>query len=129
MLAVIDTNILVSAMLSERGTPAKIVALASKGVITPCYDNRILREYRDVLTRPKFKFDAERITELLDMIIEKGENVKPDPLDIEFTDKDDKKFYEAAKFCNAELITENIRHFPADKAVMTVSEFLEKYNL
>lgn len=129
MLAVIDTNILVSALLSKNGSPAKIVRLIFRGVITPCYDNRIMDEYRSVLTRPKFKFDPDRIDKLLDIIVTKGKCAVSVPLNVEFTDKDDKKFYEVAKFCNAELITGNIRHFPDDRAILTVSEFLEKYNL
>ena len=50
-----------------------------------------------------------------------------EPIDTEFIDESDKKFYEVAKFCEAKLITGNIKHFPEDEIVITVSEFFEKY--
>lgn len=129
MNAVIDTNILVSSMLSPNGTPARIVRLAYQDRITPCYDDRILREYRNVLTRTKFRFDPGKITELLEYIVLRGEKVFPPELDIEFIDMDDKKFYEVAKFCNAVIITGNTKHYPREDIILTPGEFLEKYNL
>ena len=59
MLAVIDTNILVSALWSRNGAPARILSLIISGELIPCYDYRILCEYREVLTRPKFKFTVK----------------------------------------------------------------------
>lgn len=125
MLAVIDTNILVSALWSKKGAPARVLSLIIGGEIIPCYDYRILDEYRDVLKRPKFKFTDIEVSSLLDWIVYNGRSVIAEPLDIDFTDKDDKKFYEVAKFCNAKLITGNIKHFPDDELVLSVNEFLE----
>ena len=56
MLVVIDTNVLVSALWSKNGAPAKIISLVLQGKLIPCYDYRILSEYRTVLARPKFGF-------------------------------------------------------------------------
>jgi hypothetical protein len=39
--------------------------------------------------------------------------------------KEDRKFYEVAKYCNAQLITGNLKHFPEDKIVLSVREFLD----
>lgn len=128
MLVVIDTNILVSALWSKSGAPARILSLIISGGFIPCYDYRILNEYRDVLSRPKFKFTDSEINALLDWIIENGRQVITEPLNVDFTDEADKKFYEVAKFCNAKLITGNIRHFPNDKLVLSVTEFWEQYN-
>ncbi len=58
-----------------------------------------------------------------------GRSVIAEPLDAAFMDEADKKFYEVAKFCGAQLITGNIKHFPNDKIVLTASEFLEQHNL
>ena len=129
MLAVIDTNIIVSALWSRNGAPARILSLIISGDLIPCYDYRILSEYKEVLTRPKFKFTSGEVNALLDWIAYNGRSVVAEPLNVDFTDEADKKFYEVAKFCDAKLITGNIKHFPKDKAVMTVSEFLERYNL
>lgn len=129
MLAVIDTNVLVSAVLSDRGAPSKIMQMVTNDIITPCYDNRILSEYCDVLMRPKFGFNEYRVSGLLNMVINKGINYTVRVLDVDFIDKDDKKFYEVAKFSNAVIITGNIKHFPREDMIMTPGEFLEKYNL
>lgn len=66
---------------------------------------------------------------LLDWISDTGRSVVAEPLNVDFSDEADKKFYEVAKFCGAKLITGNIKHFPKDNAVLTVSEFLEQYSL
>ncbi len=127
MLVVIDTNILVSSLWSKSGTPAKIMSLVISGRLIPCYDYRILCEYKEVLSRPKFKFSPSEINALLDFIKHSGRSIIAEPLDTEFADEGDKKFYEVAKQCNATLITGNIKHFPGDEFIMTANDFLEKY--
>ena len=88
----------------------------------------MMKEYIEVLFRPKFKFSSEQVNSLLDDFINNGEYVIPSKLpEIEMIDEDDRAFYEAAKFCNVPLITGNIRHFPEDSIVMSLSDFLEKY--
>lgn len=127
MQVVIDTNILVSALWSKNGAPARIISMVINGSIVPCYDYRILSEYREVLRRPKFQFSNGEINSLLDWIESCGRSVVADPIEESFTDEADKKFYEIAKFCQAKLITGNIKHFPQDPLVVTVAEFLEEY--
>jgi len=126
MLVVIDTNVLVSALLSSDSAPAKILSLVLNGLIVPCHDHRILAEYRNVLKRPKFAFPAWAITDLLEYITESGLSVAPPPLPPASTDEADQKFYEAARHCRAWLITGNVKHFPKDELVITVREALEK---
>ena len=128
MFAVIDTNVLVSALLSRNGEPAKILSLVFNGLITPCHDHRILVEYHNVLKRPKFGFPAWAVTDLLEFIAESGLSVTPPPLSKASTDDADQKFYEVAHHCGAWLITGNLKHFPADELVMTVREALVKIN-
>mgnify|MGYP002857887824 FL=1 len=124
MFVVIDTNILVSALWSKNGAPAQIVSKIIQGELTPCYDWRILQEYREVLNRPKFKFRPDEINSLLDWIKTSGKSVTAPSLKITFSDEADKKFYEVAKFCNALLITGNLKHFPQEKFILSVQEFL-----
>lgn len=126
MLVVVDTNILVSALWSRKGAPARAVGLVLSGQLTPCYDHRIMLEYRQVLQRPKFRFQPSEINALLDWIKQSGRSVVPAPVDIPFVDEADRKFYEVAKYCGAVLITGNLKHFPNDNAVMSVSDFLER---
>lgn len=127
MLAVIDTNVLVSALLSPNGAPAKVWRLIVNDIITVCYDYRIINEYQNVLRRPKFNFSPGEINWLLDFILTYGYSIIPQKSDIVFIDESDKKFYEISKSCNAILITGNIKHFPTDKNIMTVTQFLENY--
>lgn len=126
MLVVIDTNILVSALWSKNGAPARAVGLVLSGQLVPCYDHRIMVEYRQVLQRPKFRFRPAEINALLDWFKQTGRSVVPAPVDIPFADEADRKFYEVAKYCDAVLITGNLKHFPDDDSVMSVSDFLER---
>ena len=126
MLVVIDTNILVSALWSRDGAPARVVGLVLSGHLIPCYDHRIMLEYRQVLQRPKFWFRPAEINALLDWFKQIGRSVVAAPVDVPFSDEADRKFYEVAKYCSAVLITGNLKHFPSDRAVMSVSEFLEQ---
>lgn len=127
MLVVIDTNVLVSSLWSKDGSPAKIISMILGDILTPCYDYRILTEYREVLMRPKFDFSQGEVDSLLDWIESYGKSVVATPLNIHFIDEDDKKFFEVAKYCNAKLITGNLKHFPKDEDVISVTDFLEKY--
>lgn len=127
MLVVIDTNILVSALWSRSGAPARLLGRVISGELIPCYDHRILTEYRNVLMRPKFKFSEAEVNSLLTWITDIGQCVIPEMLRDRFVDESDKKFYEVAKFCDAKLITGNAKHFPKDEIVFTVSEFLENF--
>lgn len=47
------------------------------------------------------------------------------PIDISFADQSDQNFYEVAKYCGAVLITGNLKHFPDDDKILSVSSFLE----
>lgn len=126
MLVVIDTNIMVSALWSKNGAPARVVGLILSGHLIPCYDYRIMLEYRQVLQRPKFQFRPAEINALLDWFKQVGRSVVPTPVDAPFVDEADRKFYEVAKYCGAVLITGNLKHFPNDDMVMSVSSFLEQ---
>lgn len=54
--AVIDTNVVVSSLFSLDGTscPAAVINAILRGAITPLYNDAILAEYREVLSRPKY---------------------------------------------------------------------------
>lgn len=127
MLTVIDTNILVSALWSRDGNPAKIVALALNGDIQICHTEAILTEYREVLCRPRFGFSENEVGTLLDYLAKSGISVTPKPLPIELPDEDDRVFYETAKFCGAVLITGNLKHFPKEPDIVSATEFLKTW--
>ena len=94
------------------------------GALRLCFDARIVVEYEDVLSRPKFSFDRTSCRDLMSVLLGNGISVAAEPLDIPFADEDDRKFYEVAKQVNVKLITGNLKHFPEDPLVTTVADFL-----
>lgn len=132
MRIVLDTNVLVSGLLSPFGPPAEIVRLLSAGSVTLCLDARILTEYEEVLARPRFAFDADAVAALLDHIDDRGQTVAASPLDVRLPDPDDEPFLEVALACGAAcLVTGNITHFPpqarSGMLAMSPAEFVELY--
>ncbi|MDR1564959.1 MAG: putative toxin-antitoxin system toxin component, PIN family [Oscillospiraceae bacterium] len=123
---VVDTNVLVSALLSPKGIPAKIIALIFNSRVDMCYDSRMLLEYENVLLRPKFSFDSQDIAQLMESLTQIGTAILPEPLSINFADEDDKKFYETAKTARAVLVTGNGKHFSNDPCIVSPTEFMER---
>ena len=59
--AVIDTNVIVSTFLKKGSVPEQITSYVWDGKIVPIVNDEILKEYREVLLRPKFHFDKETV--------------------------------------------------------------------
>lgn len=132
MKVVVDTNVLVSGLLSPFGPPGEIVRMIAGGSLSLCFDARILTEYADVLKRPKFQFDAELIKIFLDQIKADGLSVAGRPLTNRLPDAADEAFLETALAGDARcVITGNTKHFPASRRegmlVLSPREFLEYY--
>jgi len=72
---VLDTNVLVSGLLSEHGPPGLIVDLVFAGELVVVYDARLLAEYRDVFARPELKINSADAQEILRTIEDTGEMV------------------------------------------------------
>ena len=121
---VMDTNVLVSALLSPNSNPAKILALVLNEQVVMCYDSRIMLEYESVLLREKFPFKAQDVWGLLNVIQQIGTMIVPKPSNVKFDDEGDKKFYEVAKDTGAYLITGNMRHFPQESWVIQPTTFV-----
>lgn len=130
MLIVLDTNVIVSALINPYGVPGSILSLMIDEKLTLCYDARILLEYEEVLCRPKFRFDSEHVLVLLSVIRENGQAVIASAaLIASVTDRDDQPFAQVAKASNASyLITGNSGHFPnriGDTKVVSPSVFIK----
>ena len=122
MRLVIDTNILVSALLKPAGPQGRILDAVVQGVIEPIYSLAILTEYDAVLTRRKFAFDPEGIAALLELVASEGWPVaRTARLDLSFPDPDDRKFYECAAAAGCPLVTGNARDFPTKGPVEILS--------
>ncbi len=113
MKIVLDTHVLVSGILSPHGPPAAVLRALLSGRAGLCFDERILTEYRDVLTRGKFAFDADAVADLLGFLESAGEHILAEPLHVQIPDPGDGMFIEVAKAAQAELlVTGNMKHFP-----------------
>ena len=61
--AVIDSNVIVSALISKKAEsyPLSVMAHVYSGVIIPVFNNEIINEYNDVLSREKFHLNQSDI--------------------------------------------------------------------
>lgn len=128
--AVIDTNVLVSALLSNRDDSATVQVLNHVicGAVIPVYSNVITKEYREVLSRNKFGFSNETVEYLLSAIEKYGILVDPSPSGIMLPDIKDLPFYEVVlekHEDNAYLVTGNKKHFPKKPFIVTPRELLD----
>jgi len=132
-LIVIDTNVLVSALLSKHSDTATVKVLDAlyDSKIIPLYSEEILQEYEDVLHRKKFHFSEAVVHLLIQSIHDNGICVEraltgellPDPKDL--------VFYEVCMVKRDEdsmLVTGNMKHFPNKPFIVTPSELLEILN-
>ena len=132
MKIVLDTNVIVSGLLSPFGPPGELVRMLASGILKLCYDARILSEYHTVLCRKKFRFDQAHVETLLDQIKACGYITVCKPLSQRLPHSDDEPFLEVALGGNVQyLITGNLKHFSSGKqktiSIVSPSEFLEIY--
>ena len=127
--AVIDTNVLVSAAMKPESVPGQVVELVLDGVIVPLLNKAIIKEYRDVLLRPKFDFPEQIVKDVLNEIDGHGIYVDTEHVDVELPDPKDLVFYEVVmdmrKEEDAYLVTGNIKHFPEKPFIVTPRQMID----
>lgn len=128
--AVIDTNVLVSALLSRHSDAAtvQLVGRLIAGEIIPVYSNEIMHEYQEVLGRKKFKFESDMITYILSAIKQYGVLIEASATGIILPDMKDLPFYEVViekRDDNAYLVTGNLKHFPSEPFIVTARQMLD----
>ena len=126
--AVIDTNVLVSAMLAVRPDSATVRVLEHlvNGDIVPMFNAEVVAEYREVLRRPKFGFSEDDIAAVIDLVVKGGVDSERMAASELVKDAKDVVFYEVAMSReDSYLVTGNIRHFPVSARVVTPNEFLD----
>ena len=113
-LVVLDTNILVSAGLAQ-GPPARLVDLALRRELSMIICPDILREYLEVMHRPKFD-KAGFPPGWLDRLLSLAARLPLDPpaWPIPLPDPKDATFLALAKASGAALVTGNLKHFPSE---------------
>lgn len=128
IFAVIDTNVIVSALITHNSGAATVHVVESIYLekLTPLYNSDILNEYKEVLSRPKFKLPAETIESLLETIKQNGIDSSSKSFDGDMPDEDDRIFYEVTLGReDAFLVTGNLKHFPKTPRVVTAAQMLE----
>ena len=129
--AVIDTNVIVSALLSHYDDTATVVIMRKiiRGEVIPLYNERILEEYIEVLNRKKFSFTESMISATLKVIIDYRSILDSIESDISLPDPKDLVFYEVALSQeDSFLVTGNIKHFPKKPFIVTPTEMLAIIN-
>lgn len=127
--AVIDTNVLIAALLSKNSDAAtvKVFRAIFDGRIVPLYHDDILAEYDEVLHREKFHFQEKSIQTVLAAVKEFGVEVFPQPTGEILVDMDDLVFYEVAMEKwdeDAYLVTGNQKHYPIRDFIVTPAEMM-----
>lgn len=129
--AVIDTNVLVSALLSRHDDAATVLVIQRmiSGDLIPVYSIDTMQEYHEVLCRKKFGFDTEQVNYLLSAISLFGLMIEPAPTGAILPDAKDLPFYEVVmekrQSDDAYLITGNKKHFPFKPFIVTPKEMLD----
>ena len=128
---IVDTNVVVSAVLAPSGPPFEIIELANQNLIQLWASDAIFDEYREVLGRPQFaKIRALSDIQLTEIsricrFVTPGKKVKVSP------DPDDDIFLECAEAAKAHyLVTGNVRHFPERwkyTKIVTPRQFLDQF--
>ena len=131
--AVIDTNVLVAALLTKNNDSAtvKVLEAIADGRITPLYHKDMLVEYAEVLGRKKFKLNQDMVSVLIKMIIKYGVEIFPKPTGEILIDMDDLIFYEVAMEKRDEdsyLVTGNKKHYPVRDFIVTPTEMINILN-
>ena len=127
---VLDTNILISALLQPQGVPARTFLISLAGTTAQlCVSGDIYAEYEEVIRRPKFNRGEAVIEDALCAIRQNGFWVKPSEKVHACSDADDDIFLECVQTARAHyLVTGNLKHFPAkwaDTQIVTVRQFLD----
>jgi putative PIN family toxin of toxin-antitoxin system len=110
---VIDTNVLVSGLLNADGFPGRLLDAILLGELRMTFDDRIEREYREVLSRPKFGISAALREAVLDVLTIQDAVTAPVEQVRSLPDPDDLPFLEAAlRATDHVLVTGNVKHYP-----------------
>ena len=112
-LWVLDTNVLVSGLISAKGPPGRLIDAILARRLQIAFDDRILQEYKAVLARPKFQFKPADVTAFWEILPFQYHRVAMPVEDLQASDPDDTKFLEVATATESKtLVTGNARHYP-----------------
>lgn len=118
---VLDTNVVLSAVLKPDGLQRLIFQIALSPFCEVFVSTPILTEYEDVLSRKKFKLQSDEVQAIMRLIKTTATLVTPQQTVTAAHDPDDNMFLECAEEAEANyLVTGNKKHFPAKWGVTKV---------
>ena len=91
IFAVIDTNVIVAAMMSKHSDSAtvKVINAVREGRLKPVLAPDIVAEYGEVLSRSKFQFVEEDVRQTIDAIVANAVFLEPKSSGETFADESD----------------------------------------
>lgn len=121
--AVLDTNILVSAVMRPEGPPGLVLAAVKRGELVPVFNPAILSEYDEVLRRPRLGLGANEIADALEAMRALGVviEIAPTPPPAHLPDDADWPFIACALVAGCPVITGNVKHFPVEAGVRVLT--------
>jgi putative PIN family toxin of toxin-antitoxin system len=127
---VLDTNILISALLSPSGAPAQVfLRTILDRDVQLCVSGEVYAEYEEVMRRPRLRRFESEVADALRAIRDRGYWVRPAVRVRACVDPDDDIFLECAVAASAKyLVTGNLKHSPKEwvgVAILTAREFLD----
>ncbi|WP_440997398.1 putative toxin-antitoxin system toxin component, PIN family [Arhodomonas sp. SL1] len=128
---VVDTNVLVAALINPAGTPTRLLDEIRTQTLEPVVEHAILAEYREVLSRPRFGFPHSSVNSLIEEMTALSLVLRPAPIDTrDLPDPDDALFIAVALAAACPIVTGNRRHFPQTPGleVLGPTECLERVN-
>ncbi len=138
MRAVVDTNILVRALIRPQGTVGPVLLRLRQGDYTLLYAPPLLEEVVDVLNRPRLrrKYGLSRadIRTVVSLLLLRGELVTPDERITACRDPKDNKFLEVAVTGQADVIVSGdedllVLHPFREIPIVTAAQFLAMLDL
>lgn len=129
MKVVVDTNVLVSALVFPGGAPEQVYRLAIEGGITLVTSPPLLAELGRVLTE-RFGWQDDYVRAALAQLVRLGEVVEPvERVSIIADDPDDDRVLEAAQAAGAARIVSGDQHLLSlgrwgEVAILSPAEFL-----
>jgi uncharacterized protein len=128
---VLDTNVIVSGILNPHGYPGRLFDAVLNGSLRLTLDDRILVEYRQVLSRPRFAISSDELQAIIALLL-RQDLVTPPPLTVNLPDMDDLPFLETACLATDNtLVTGNAGHYPRNKRmgvqILTPAEAWKKF--
>ena len=132
MKIVLDTNVLVSALIRPDSVPSRVLDLILTRQATLVLDHRVFNKYQDVLYRPEFDLPRDQLDELLKFLWRHSDHVQAAAMRVYLPDPDDVMFIQVAVSAMADaLVTGNLKHFPASERhgipVLSPRQWLEMW--